>query len=148
MQPAVMAFIASGYLSPLPLTGRAAYGISYTQVQLTSVPQNFSYRFSTVNYGDGLYLRFPDNMSATNGSRIPVTGDQGVLVIGLDTQQQIARVAGTSNQLCIAGISSVWAGSTEMAGVGTTLRGDIVGPQVTLMVQTPRGSVPFVMEGF
>ena len=139
---------ASGYLSPLVTGTGISYGIDYTQVMMSQIPQNFSYRFSSAMYGDGLYLRFPDSAATqANSARIPVSGDIGVVVIGPDTTAAIMSMFGGgmygygNSGVCVAGISRIWAYGTQGA--------DIVGPKVMLTLQGPGGSrQPFEMYGF
>jgi hypothetical protein len=144
-QSTVIGVQASGYLSPLLTASGASYGINYNQVALTSVPQGFSYRFFTANRGDGLYLRFPDTAaSMANSTRIPVSGDIGVVVIGAESMAMIQSMFGGSyygsSNLCVASIQSIWAFGTQGA--------DIVGPKVLMTIQGPGGVRQFEMYGF
>ncbi len=146
MQATVVGVQASGHLSPLMTASGASYGINYNQVTMMAVPANFSYRFSTVNHGDGLYLRFPDAINP-NSTRIPVAGDTGVVVIGSQTASVLMSLVGantgwgmTGSGACISAINYIWSFGTQGA--------DIVGPKVGLTVQGPGGTRQFEMYGF
>jgi len=150
-QSTVIGVQASGYLSPLTTARGPSYGINYNQVAMTSVPANFSYRFSTANYGDGLYLRFPDALNP-NSTRIPVAGDTGVVVIGAQTASVLMNLVGGSGfgmggtGACISAINYISSFGTEF--INSTAAGDIVGPKVGLTVQGPGGTRQFEMYGF
>ena len=143
----VVGISASGYLSPLITGMEVSYGINYGQVRMTTVPTGFSYRFFTANFGDGLYLRLPDNAATmANAANIPVSGDIGTVVIGPNTFAMIqslfggAYYGGTNSGLCVAAVNYIWAYGTQGA--------DIVGPKVGLTIQGPGGARQFEMYGF